>query len=276
MKIVKESLIEGVGDRYALKRFNIPDEEDSFEEDYNISKIERNKIIPVSEKASVVVNPTTIGMIPDFSRGLIDKNGNLYIAIRNNCIHQTIIDGLSQKGLIRNVDKWYEKLPTEFVTIQKVTGNTIGLGESNDLSFYSQENIEKTYGKIFDKAKEKNPNIIFICDIMSMNEYPIVEGEMKKPQYLKRNTNEFELKYEKWKLGGYSKGYFSWNLYKNGKLVCAISNNNDDKDKVLVRHIESKEKGMATKLIFMLLDKGVKIETGKPDYNSISSRISYE
>jgi len=92
---------------------------------------------------------------------------------------------------------------------------------------------------------------------------------------LQNSTNEFELKYEKWKLGGYSEGHFSWNLYKSGKLVCAISNDNSDKNNVLVRHIESKEKGMATKLIFMLLDNGVKIETGKPDYNSVSTTAYY-
>ena len=45
---------------------------------------------------------------------------------------------------------------------------------------------------------------------------------------LQNNENEFELKYEKWKFGGYSEGHFSWNLYKSGKLVCAISNDNND------------------------------------------------
>lgn len=90
------------------------------------------------------------------------------------------------------------------------------------------------------------------------------------------NTDDkFELKYEKWKLGGYSKGSFSWNLYKNGKIICAISNYNNDKNNVLVKHIESAEKGMATKLVFMLLDNGVVIETGKPDYNSISTSAYY-
>lgn len=32
---------------------------------------------------------------------------------------------------------------------------------------------------------------------------------------------------------------------------------------------------MATKLIFMLLDNDIKIETGKPDYNSVSTTAYY-
>ena len=90
-------------------------------------------------------------------------------------------------------------------------------------------------------------------------------------EFINESVDNFELKYEPWKWGGYSKGHQSWNLYKNNKLVAAASNDNDDENNVIIRHIESKEKGMATKLIFMLLDKGVILETGKPDYNSIST-----
>lgn len=88
-------------------------------------------------------------------------------------------------------------------------------------------------------------------------------------------TENFELKYEKWKFGGYSEGSDGWNLYSNNTLVCGISNYNKDKFNLLIKHIESKKKGMATKLIFMLLDNGVVIETGKPDYNSISTTAYY-
>lgn len=85
----------------------------------------------------------------------------------------------------------------------------------------------------------------------------------------------YEIKYEKWKWGGYSEGYDSWYLYKNGKPIVGLSNDNDDKDYIIVRHIESKEKGMAANFILMLLNKGVIIETGKPNYNSISTSAYY-
>ena len=90
-------------------------------------------------------------------------------------------------------------------------------------------------------------------------------------------SEEYEIKYEKWKKGGYSVGHDSYNLYKNGELVAAISNDINNKNKVLINHIEnfSNEKGLGIKLIFMLLDKGVVIETGKDNYNSISKYAYY-
>lgn len=94
---------------------------------------------------------------------------------------------------------------------------------------------------------------------------------IKYNRYIKESVDDFELRYEGWGWGGYSDGHESWKLFRNGNLVAAISNDNDDKNNVLIRHIESRERGMATKLIFMLLDKGVVLETGKPDYNSIST-----
>jgi len=84
-----------------------------------------------------------------------------------------------------------------------------------------------------------------------------------------------ELKYGKWNLGGYSDGFNSWNLYNNGNIIAAIANDGDDKNNIIIRDIKSKEKGMGSKLLFMLLDKGVKIETGKPGYNSISTSAYY-
>jgi hypothetical protein len=88
-------------------------------------------------------------------------------------------------------------------------------------------------------------------------------------------NSEYFVKYELWPWGGYSNDYPSWCLYHNGDIVTAISNDNKDKNHVLVRLIESKEKGGATKLIFMLLDKGVSIDTGVPNKNSASTAAYY-
>ena len=88
---------------------------------------------------------------------------------------------------------------------------------------------------------------------------------------------EYQLEYEKWKWGGYSDGYPSWVLYKDNEPVVAISNDTKDRNHVIIRHIEAfvKGQGYAQKLIFMLLDEGVTLETGKPDYNSISTSAYY-
>lgn len=88
-------------------------------------------------------------------------------------------------------------------------------------------------------------------------------------------NNEYTIKYEKWPWEGYAKGYPAWCLYHNDNIVAAIGNDKNDDNDLLVRHIESKEKGGATKLIFMLMDRGVKIETGKPKINSASTTAYY-
>lgn len=100
---------------------------------------------------------------------------------------------------------------------------------------------------------------------------------MIKKFKLFENQSNYKVKYEKWPKGGYSSGYMSYNLYKNDQLVAGISNDSKDKNKVIIRHIEnfSKEKGLATKLFFMLLDMNISLETGKPNYNSISTSAYY-
>jgi hypothetical protein len=86
-----------------------------------------------------------------------------------------------------------------------------------------------------------------------------------------------ELKYGKWPRKGYSEGYPSWILYNNKKPVAGISNDSKDKKNVIIRHIEAfeKGKGYGPKLIFILLDNGISLITGKPDYNSISTSAYY-
>ena len=52
--------------------------------------------------------------------------------------------------------------------------------------------------------------------------------------------------------------------------MAGISNDGPDQKNVIIRHIESFKKGSATRLIMGLLERGCTIETGKPNYNSIS------
>jgi hypothetical protein len=97
----------------------------------------------------------------------------------------------------------------------------------------------------------------------------------KKKEF--QNLSDYEIKYEKWEKGGFSKNFMAYDMYKDGKLVAGISNEGKDKNKVIIGHIEnfSQERGMAIKLIFKLLDMGIVLETGTPDYNSISTK-AYE
>ena len=133
--------------------------------------------------------------------------------------------------------------------------------------------LKKLDYSMFDTFKEyKNFNEFIESFDMTDEEWNKYEKKLKHPKQFV--NEEYELKYEKWNKSGYSQGYNSWNLYRNGKLMSGISNDSNDKKNVVIRHIEnfSGERGMGMKLIFMLLDNGIKLETGKPDYNSISTK----
>jgi len=163
-KIVRERLIEGIGDVYASKRFYIPDEFEDFNQEYEILK-NKDQIITINEKARVIKNPSSLSNIAPDVRGIIDKNGNVYLSIKANCIHQTILDSLEDQGLIKVPDRWYQDLPTEFISIQRV-GNTdiIAMGESNLVldeyrDSFTEEQIDRAYLPIINKAKKLNPNL---------------------------------------------------------------------------------------------------------------------
>ena len=96
-----------------------------------------------------------------------------------------------------------------------------------------------------------------------------------RARFVNEAKEEYSMKYELWKWGGYSQGHSGWYFYKNGTPIVGISNDSKDKNNVLIRHIESMEKGMATRFILALLKNGVSLETGKADYNSISTPAYY-
>ena len=93
--------------------------------------------------------------------------------------------------------------------------------------------------------------------------------------WLNEEAGKLLIKYTTWPWGGYSEGYPAWVLYKGDEPIVAISNDTKDKNNVVIRHIESKEKGRAAKFIMNLLDAGVTISTGKANYNSISTTAYY-
>jgi hypothetical protein len=174
-KIVSEiCLIEGVGDKYAEQEFFVPDDFWEFDYKFNKSQLknkenskeDRNKLIPINEKAVVVKNPSSLKNIAPAVRGIIDDKGNVYLSVRGNCIHQTIIDALEKMNLLI-VDKlWYRNLPTTFVTIQRFRDTDIlAMGESN---FYlynkpgytaTEEEIDNSYSPILEAARIKNPHL---------------------------------------------------------------------------------------------------------------------
>jgi len=91
---------------------------------------------------------------------------------------------------------------------------------------------------------------------------------------LLESLEDLSLKYELWPEKGsdYPRGSYSWVLYVDGEPVSAISNDSDDKNNVIIRHIEAfvPGKNYGLKLVEKLIDNGVSIQTGKENYNSIS------
>ena len=121
------------------------------------------------------------------------------------------------------------------------------------------------------KCLQNNINKIK-CKILNLDNAPI------KYRYLFEQfiNDDFDLKYEKWKKGGYSDGYNSWNLYKNGSLMAGISNDSTDKMNILIRHIEnfSGERGMAIKLIWLIANLTVQTKIWNILSMSVQSSIS--
>jgi hypothetical protein len=166
LKIVKESLIEGVADKHIEQRFAIPQEFDEFERKFDLSQVERNKVIQINEKANVIKNPTSLKNVAPGVRGIIDEYGNVYLSLRNNCIHQTILEALEKMGIVTLEQYWSHKPPTNFISIQRVKDTDIlAMGESNLLLYDDKvtPEIKEAYFPILWAAHTKNPqlNIVF-------------------------------------------------------------------------------------------------------------------
>jgi hypothetical protein len=175
MKLVRESLIEGVADKAAEMRFGIPDEDREFEKIYqrNLSK-KTGKIIGHVFGIDVIKNPNTLINFPNMARGVITETGDLYIVNDvKKLIHIDIIELLEKKGIIEPDSSeldWTDLSEIDsykFLTVQRVWDkNYMALGESIQLSeIYNKESrdIELSFAIPYLKAAEKkNPKIRFI------------------------------------------------------------------------------------------------------------------
>jgi hypothetical protein len=183
MKIVRESIVEGVADKAAEKMFNIPDPDLKFKEKETAKKVKEEEEIVAkvygynNKVAGVVKNPKDISNIALNARGVIDKDGNLYIETKSTVTHQTLVDELIGVGLLpdKKIDWWLMNPEvTGYITVQRSEfDNTIYLGESNILlkrvgePFYNKtyskpDKYFPIYKKFLDKAENKNPKFNFV------------------------------------------------------------------------------------------------------------------
>lgn len=193
----KKTKLEGVGDKYLEKKYNIPSEFSSFEKKFNVDKLDNKIIYQNKEGWGIVENPNSFKNIGPNVRGIITKSGDLYVETYSNKIHDKIVDILRQKGIVNTPfhDALEDTLPQEYLSVQRYADtNKILVGESNDVmqdDFWmsdnwredfdipSKEEAEPVFKRFLDAAKMKNPNIEFVNEhiqVYKRNEHGISEN----------------------------------------------------------------------------------------------------
>lgn len=181
IKKFKDFIIEGVADKFAEKEFGITsDDHGDVYSKYHATNKDGDELFNFElfdDVYKVIKNPTSLEMIDSNVRGIIDKNGNIYLLVKRNSVtHTILIMFLVNEGIIQNVEDWHIQLPTEFVTItRKGNTNTFYLGESNETMYTDEmrkylsnkdklppyDITTKEFQLFLDKAKLKNPKYNF-------------------------------------------------------------------------------------------------------------------
>lgn len=189
MKIVKESIVEGVADKYAESEFHIPDYEKEYEKKYSAKQLkesDKDKIVHYFSKSTFIIkNPTSLKNISDKARAVISKNGDLYVLNINVVVHSVMIEELVKEHEIEDQEHWWFQVPKNLLTIQRLEGkNEFVIGESNEPMTPS---IGKTRREKFNMVKtvdEARPFYQAFIDI----------AQRKHPQYIFHNMTYDELR----------------------------------------------------------------------------------
>jgi tRNA nucleotidyltransferase/poly(A) polymerase len=162
---------EGVADKYAEKRFGIPDPEGEFNRKYNANQLAQTNT-PVAfvdstiydysadghdkiEKVPIYKNPKSLANFEYNVRAVSDADGNLYVAQKNgNFVHGNIGQSLffadSNYELYRNYDK--------YVLLHRMGElNSFGLSDSSEGYMRVNRAARADIDKLFDKLSTKNP-----------------------------------------------------------------------------------------------------------------------
>lgn len=171
MKYLKR--FEGVGDKYAEKRFDIPMEFSDFDKKYNRDKLkDKEDIVFQNKYVTIIKNPKSLDKIGRGVRGIIDYEGNLYVEHECQVIHSVLIYYLSTVFIVPNITNWHLVMPTYFITVQRYYDtNLFAMGESNNMlvddddryddNLPSKKDAIRVFNKYIKLAKQKNPNINF-------------------------------------------------------------------------------------------------------------------
>ena len=172
MNIVRENLIEGVADKFLQNKGIAPEEFEEFYRKYN-SSILSDKVFFRDGDWALVKNPSSLIYFGESVRGVIVENGDFYLELFSEVIHNDILKILFAKKIIKGNFRrnWTRKLPQEsgFLTVQRYrSSNYMAIGESNNIlydDYYYDENI-KYYNEFLDKARKKCPGINFASKLV--------------------------------------------------------------------------------------------------------------
>lgn len=157
---------EGVGDKYAEKKFGIPDPDDEFEKDYKLHNLlmsekpvayvkNYDNVNNIRENVGIYKNPQSLSNFDQSTRAIADVYGNIYVAQKNgNFIHGEMAVAL--KFAVTD-DSFYDNLD-RFLLLNRV-GNTNTFGLSDTTSSYvnaDESDRRIVMLKIFKKLIQKN------------------------------------------------------------------------------------------------------------------------
>lgn len=173
---LNEFLKEGVGDKYAERKWGISDPESDLEKSYKEHKAKsaEHKVGEIKGKP-LLKNPDSLSLLPNGARGVITENGDLYIvADSESLIHTDILEALKKAGKIKgNPSGWEDPMDIPkygFVAVQRVWNKPIiAISESYIIPKAKKDpsdnkkalEIIKSY---FLAAKRKNPHIKFVLE----------------------------------------------------------------------------------------------------------------
>lgn len=170
-----QNLEEGVADKYAAQKFGIQDEEDDFEKQYQQHKsTKKGNTVAEVKGSQIIKNPSDLKSFPPGSRGVITKDGDLYLSNDvENVIHTDILKALIKKGILPSSAKptgWEDPNDLEkngFVTVQQVWNKpAFAVGESYMIPKPRKEEERKAallnFKPFFEAAQKKNPNLKFV------------------------------------------------------------------------------------------------------------------
>jgi hypothetical protein len=115
-----------------------------------VDKMWLNKL---EKSVPVYKNPKTLNGFTKDVRGILDKNGDFYLAQSYHAMHNNILEILSEKGIIpyTSVFSYGENYPDEFVAVMRASdSNMFGLSTA-------YEDVPVYYRAMFDNANKKFP-----------------------------------------------------------------------------------------------------------------------